>query len=385
MKNLILILFILFQVNSIFGQDFGKVETINIYSKELNQNREFFIYTPSYYKEQIHQFYDVIYVFDAQRKEYFDLVCSLLPFTSKEVDNPYIVVGITSTYDEKLNYDRNDDLLPKPKNVPQNKFYGHANRANFLKYFENELVPYIENNYRVAFKKILVGHSLSASFVISAFIKNPNFIDAIIAISPNLLYDKERIANELLEIKTEELNSPKFLYSSYVNEDNGWVSSNLARKKINDILNIKFLNEIKIVTDSIPNKNHFTTFVPSIINGLTSYFGFLEKLPIKTYRTTIEVEVPNEKDEVYITGNQDVLGSWKEDKVKMKRISKLKRNITLELKSKTRIRFTRGSSETEAILKNYDLQYLYDIPISPSHSDKFSFQIINWIDKIQNN
>ena len=41
-----------------------------IYSEELNQNREFFIYTPKYYNESKWQYYNVIYVFDAQTNSF---------------------------------------------------------------------------------------------------------------------------------------------------------------------------------------------------------------------------------------------------------------------------------------------------------------------------
>ena len=279
MKNIFIILIFLFKLSNFFAQDYGEIKTIKIHSKELNQDREIFIYTPNFYKEYKYRYYNVIYVFDSQTKEYFDLVHSLLPFLSKEVDNPYIVVGITSTWidDPDSPYGRNDDLLPKPKNVPQNNFYGHANRENFIKFFEKEIIPYVDKNYRTKSKRILVGHSLSASFVISTFILNPHLYNSYISISPNLVYDKEGVSNELEEKEIEYLKSSKFLFSSYVNEDNGWISSKSARKRLNYLLKEKFPDKVNIVTDSIPNKNHFTTFVPGIINGLTSYFDFIEK------------------------------------------------------------------------------------------------------------
>ena len=382
MKNIFIILIFLFKLSNFFAQDYGEIKTIKIHSKELNQDREIFIYTPNFYKEYKYRYYNVIYVFDSQTKEYFDLVHSLLPFLSKEVDNPYIVVGITSAWidDPDSPYGRNDDLLPKPKNVPQNNFYGHANRENFIKFFEKEIIPYVDKNYRTKSKRILVGHSLSASFVISTFILNPHLYNSYISISPNLVYDKEGVSNELEEKEIEYLK-----FSSYVNEDNGWISSKSARKRLNYLLKEKFPDKVNIVTDSIPNKNHFTTFVPGIINGLTSYFDFIEKQPRETYQTTIEVKVPNEKDEVYISGNQDALGNWKEGIVKMNRISKFKRTITLYLKQESSFKFTRGSSDKEAIMKDYDLQYLGYIPISTSEQNNFSFEITNWTDKMKKN
>ena len=112
---------------------------------------------------------------------------------------------------------------------------------------------------------------------------------------------------------------------------------------------------------------------------------YLENSPQKVYKTTISVKVPNEMDEVYITGNQDELGNWDEGKIKMNRISELERSITLRLKAKTQIRFTRGSAETEAVLKDYDLEYLFQIPISPSKYRNYNFEIVNWRDMLEKN
>ena len=90
-------------------------------------------------------------------------------------------------------------------------------------------------------------------------------------------------------------------------------------------------------------------------------------------------------DEVYITGNQEELGNWDESKIKMNRISELERSITLNLKANSQIRFTRGSAETEAVIKEYDLEYLFQIPISPSKSHNYKFEIVNWKDMMEKN
>ena len=386
MNKIILILIALFFSTQVFCQDFGKVETIKIYSKELNQNREFFIYTPSYYQESKWQFYNVIYVFDAQTKQFFDLTHSLLPFISKEVDNPYIVVGLIATYDEELNYGRNDDLLPKPINVKNSQFFGHGNSANFLKYIKKELIPYVESKYRTLSKRIAVGHSLSASFVISTLLEDNNIFDSYITISPNFAYDKDRLADEFIEFDFNALKKQKYIYIS--NADEGiefWKNWKPAREKVYKFLNEKKPDSIQFKIDNLSNYNHWTTFVPGLINGLKSYHSYLENLPEKSYKTTISVKVPNEMDEVYITGNQEVLGNWDESKIKMNRISELERSITLNLKANSQIRFTRGSAETEAVIKEYDLEYLFQIPISPSKSQNYKFEIVNWKDMMKKN
>ena len=43
--------------------------------------------------------------------------------------------------------------------------------------------------------------------------------------------------------------------------------------------------------------------------------------------TTIKISVPNETDEVFIVGNQESLGNWQPNKVKMKKVTDYQREI----------------------------------------------------------
>ena len=106
MKNL---LFLLFSV-LVFGQ---KIENIKLNSKILNQEREIWVYTPFGFDENKSKNYDVIYVFDAQARAYFDLVHSAIHFYNEGMF-PMVVVGIVSPFDDKTKQSRNTDLLPKP-------------------------------------------------------------------------------------------------------------------------------------------------------------------------------------------------------------------------------------------------------------------------------
>ena len=124
-KTLILILLVV-SLNEVNGQEYGITKSIEIQSEELGQSRKIFVYTPTNYDENLYSKYDVIFVFDAQNKQFFDLTQSSLPFLNDfDSANPHIVVGITATWidSEEKTYGRNDDLLPKPINVAYNKNY----------------------------------------------------------------------------------------------------------------------------------------------------------------------------------------------------------------------------------------------------------------------
>ena len=75
---------------------------------------------------------------------------------------------------------------------------------------------------------------------------------------------------------------------------------------------------------------------------LISIFSFAQE------KTTIRISVPNRSDEVYIVGNQDNLGNWQPNKIKMVKTSDYQREISVELKLPAEFKFTRGKWENEA-------------------------------------
>ena len=65
---------------------------------------------------------------------------------------------------------------------------------------------------------------------------------------------------------------------------------------------------------------------------------------------TFKVIVPTKTDKVFITGNQESLGDWEADKIKMNVISDYEREITTSVTFPAEFKFTRGSWESEAVV-----------------------------------
>jgi predicted alpha/beta superfamily hydrolase len=88
-------------------------------------------------------------VFDSQNREFFDYTSSIISFLT-DGNQSFIVVGISSPYNEELDYSRNNDLLPVLETESSKdrfrKYSGNAD--NFLGYVSSEIIPYINSNYR---------------------------------------------------------------------------------------------------------------------------------------------------------------------------------------------------------------------------------------------
>jgi len=59
----------------------------------------------------------------------------------------------------------------------------------FLKFFEEELIPTINQRYRSAPYKVFAGHSLGGLLAVHSYLSRPGLFDAHIAVSPSLWWD----------------------------------------------------------------------------------------------------------------------------------------------------------------------------------------------------
>jgi predicted alpha/beta superfamily hydrolase len=115
----------------------------------------------------------------------------------------------------------------------------------------------------------------------------------------------------------------------------------------------------------------------SILKGiliLTSIVSFGQEL------TTIRVSVPNKTDEVYIVGNQDNLGNWQPDKIKLNKISEYEREISLKLTFPAEYKLTRGNWNSEAVINKISGQPNFILNTKPINVEYYKIQ--GWTDQI---
>lgn len=373
-------------INPAYSQQIARVENIRIDSKDLEQEREILVYTPKLYDESPFVSYDVVYVLDAQNREFFDYAHSTISFISNNTRD-FIVIGITSPYNRELNYGRNNDFLPVLRSVKPEDFFGgySGNADKFLKYIKDEVVPYVDTHYRTRSNKIVVGHSLSASFIIYSFLNEPGLFDNYIAISPNLAYDGERLVNDLAGFDYGRCTALTYLFLS--NADEGvdyWQDWKPARERVYRLFRDSVRSEnLKVAIKEFPDESHWSTFAPALDEAFTIYLSSIidqqhSILSSQEYRVTISVTVPEKDDDVYITGNQSALANWDPSSLKMDRTSDLERKISLVVHSPAEFKFTRGSWETEAVLRNNP--QMQNIMIKPEEKKRYHLEIVNWID-----
>lgn len=178
----------------------GNVKRLVLHSNVLNEDRVVLIRTPAGYDTNKVS-YPVLYMTDGDA--HMGHTSSTIDFLTQNGRIPdLIVVGVTNT-------DRTRDLTPaksNDKDAAGNLRWPTSGGAdNFLKFFETELIPEIEKEYRVQPYRIFAGHSLGGLFAIHAMISNPRLFNSYIAVSPSLQWAD----NDELKRATEYLKNQK--------------------------------------------------------------------------------------------------------------------------------------------------------------------------------
>ena len=368
-----------------FAQPIARVENVKIQSTALNQEREILIYTPIDYDWRTNEYFNVIYVFDSQNREFFDYTSSIISFLTNG-DKPFMVVGITSPYNEKIDYSRNNDLLPILETEKSRNRYGkyHGNADDFLKYVSHEVVPYINANYRTLDHNTAVGHSLSASFILYSLIKDPSLFSNYIAISPNLAYDDEVLAKQLVGFDYSVVKEVKYLFLSHANEGiEYWQEWKPAREKVYAFFSEGFDNQkVSVNISSYPENNHWNTFPVALKDAVEYFFENISgaqgsQLSDEMTEVNIRINVQNENDTIYISGNQPNLGDWDPGKIQMEKISGFERAINLKIKSPAMFKFTKGTWDTALqIVGTYD-----HVIIKPKTKTEYEFEMVKITDQ----
>lgn len=162
----------------------GTVKKFAIKSTVLGEERIILVRTPVGY-ERNKASYPVLYMTDGDA--HIGHTASTIEFLTQNGRIPeMIVVGVTNT-------DRTRDLTPV-KSTAKNaggelQFPTSGGADNFLKFFETELIPEIEKEYRVQPYRIFAGHSLGGLFAIHALISKPGLFNSYVAVSPSLQWE----------------------------------------------------------------------------------------------------------------------------------------------------------------------------------------------------
>lgn len=184
----------------------GHVQTLK--SDILDETRTIKVWLPENYATSTRAF-PVFYLLDAEMEMRFAKAAATVAELGGSAMPEMIVVGVE-------NVDRNRDMFPE-----EDGSRGGADK--FLGFLTDELLPFVDSQYRTTHYRILTGHSNSALFVCYALLRQPESFNAYFAISPMLGHREKAMMALAKQSFASFPQRNTFLYIEYGGDDFGRV------------------------------------------------------------------------------------------------------------------------------------------------------------------
>jgi predicted alpha/beta superfamily hydrolase len=232
-------------------------ETVNLHSGILNEDRTLYIYTPSGYNFSDSR-YPVLYMLDGA--DHFVHISGIIHYLSAVGRIPQmIMVAIPNTQ-------RTRDLSP----TAEEGFPSSGGGEKFLNFLEQELIPYIDQNYKTHPYRVLAGHSLGGIFTIYTLLDRPDLFGGYIASSPALGWDNGVLIDRAKSFFQKQARLDKYLYVTLGNE--GEMIYALF-KEFTDTIKRTKPKDFKWEFSYMENETHGSVSHKSIYDGLEKLYA----------------------------------------------------------------------------------------------------------------
>lgn len=241
---------------------FGQTTTIT--SKALNEDRRINVYLPQGFHPDSSTTYPVIYVLDGSMHEDFPHIAGLVQFMNMyDLLPKSIVVGIA-------NVDRYRDFTSKstfPEDLESLPTSGGA--VDFIQFLKEELKPWVERQYPVSGKNMIIGQSLGGLLATEVLMSYPDLFDQYVIVSPSLWWKEQALVNRAADYFTQESTLKKQIYLSLGKEHP--VMHEVA-DKLADAIQQSGNQGLELVYDPILEEDHATILHLAVYRAF-KYFG----------------------------------------------------------------------------------------------------------------
>ena len=270
---LISVLFVLLMISNGFSQQEQEKVDIGfktrIESNILKEEREIYISLPHSYGKADGKF-PVFYILDADYN--FQVTKGIINFLTLYDKIPEaILIGIPN----KNSANRNRDLTPTKSVKYQDRFPTSGGADNFLTFITDELVPFVENNFKASDFRLIIGHSLGGLFVIHSLITDPNSFSAYFAFSPSLWWNEEEYYPLAEKFLKKQTSLKKYLYITRANAGEERLK---ALKRLKALFDERAPDEFTIELRHFGEEDHISTYVQSTLQALKYLFEELKLL-----------------------------------------------------------------------------------------------------------
>ncbi|OLF76017.1 esterase [Pseudoalteromonas haloplanktis] len=168
-------------------------KTHQLTSVILGEQRSFSVYLPPSYNENPNKVYPVIYLLDGDQT-HLKAVAGLVEALSTDRLEQQIQQAIIVAIPNSKNAIRERDFTPTNVDWTFNgklleRFENIGNALNYSAFFEKELIPLINKNYRTSTKRVLIGESFGGLFASYVLLTNHALFTDYLIIDATYLWD----------------------------------------------------------------------------------------------------------------------------------------------------------------------------------------------------
>jgi len=287
----------------------------SIYSKTLNESKDFWVQLPEKYNPKSQEKYPVVYVLDG-----FSLRNTLEMVYGNYLGHylpDMILVGISN------NTNRTRDLttsqIKMRRGTEINEDTGGAD--NFTQFIEKELIPFVDSKFHTTSYRTLIGHSYAGLFTINILINHAHLFQNYIAIDPSLDWDNQKLLKQAKEkLQTANFKGKSLFVSLAAEQLHMWDEKVTINNIMEDTSEFSLFgrsiiefsnfaaaqkqNQLNFSWKVYPEDLHGTVPLPSIMDGMVflfNWFQFQHPPKYNNPETTVDEleKLLNEQEKIY--------------------------------------------------------------------------------------
>ena len=255
-----MVITILINITNALAQENGEPiiigERHSFKSQILNDERDILIHLPRGYDNSDEK-YPVLYALDG-RSHFYHAASTMEYLSAVEFIPRLVIIAVTHK-------DRFQDSSP-------NKIDGESNSggaSDFQRFLGDELIPWVDANYRTQPFRILLGHSLTGMFAVYSLITQPNMFQAYVAASPHIGYYNDYIIGFAKEHIPKQVRWPKWLYITDAKE----YGYTRRIQQFIKILKDKKVQDLEWDFVEMEDETHGSVVLKSLYDGLVFIFN----------------------------------------------------------------------------------------------------------------
>jgi predicted alpha/beta superfamily hydrolase len=238
-------------------------------SYKLGESRELKIQLPRGYNDDDKKTYPLFVVFDGDYL--FEVVAGNVDYFSYWEDMPEAIVVGVNQVDKR--YD--DCLYSEQNSLPI------ETGASFFEFIGTELIPHIQNKYKVGNFKVAVGHGETANFINYYLLKQQPLFQSYIVISPELAPQMNTFVTDRLST----FDKKTFYYLATSTSDISSIKKDT--EELNTSLSIIDNKNLFYYFNEFEGSSHYALPTHAIPKALEDIFSVFQPISKNEYKKTI--------------------------------------------------------------------------------------------------